>query len=41
MNAALVGTVNFIILILIGVAFAHKERSRALIARLGGRFRRR
>jgi hypothetical protein len=41
MNAALVGTVNFIILVLIGVAFAHKQRSRDLLARVGSRFRRR
>ena len=41
MNAALVGTVNFIILILIGVAYAHPEGSRALLARVGSRFRRR
>jgi hypothetical protein len=41
MNAALVGTVNFIILILIGVAYAHPEQSRALLARFGNRFRRR
>ena len=41
MNAALVGTVNFIILILIGVAFAHKDASRALVARFVHRVRRR
>jgi hypothetical protein len=38
LNAAGAGTVDFIILILIGVAFAHKEQTRALFARL---FRRR
>ena len=35
LNAAGVGTVNFIILILVGWAFAHKEQTRALL----GRFR--
>jgi len=34
LNAAGAGTVNFIILILIGVAFAHKEQTKALFARL-------
>ena len=34
LNAAGVGTVNFIILILIGVAYAHKAQTRALFARL-------
>ena len=38
LNAAGAGTVDFIILILIGVAFAHKERTKAILARL---FRRR
>ena len=33
LNAAGVGTVNFIILILIGWAFAHKEQTRAIVAR--------
>jgi N-acetylneuraminic acid mutarotase len=33
LNAAGVGTVNFIVLILIGWAFAHKERVRSFIAR--------
>lgn len=33
LNAAGVGTVDFIILILIGLAFAHRERSRAIIGR--------
>ncbi len=34
LNAAGVGTVNFIILILIGVAYAHKAQTRALLGRL-------
>ena len=34
LNAAGVGTVNFIILILIGWAFAHKEQVRSMIGRL-------
>ena len=34
LNAALVGTVNFAILIAIGVAFAHRERTVALIRRI-------
>ena len=38
LNAAGAGTVDFIILILIGWAFAHKERTRAIIGRV---FRRR
>jgi Kelch motif len=38
LNAAGVGTVNFIIIILIGIAFAHKERTRQILGRL---FRRR
>ena len=40
MNAAGAGTVNFIILLLIGWAFAHKEQARALVMRVvrrGGR----
>ena len=37
LNAAGVGTVNFVILLLIGWAYAHKEQTRALL----GRFRRR
>jgi hypothetical protein len=41
LNAALVGTVNFILLILIGVAFAHREQTRALVARILHRARRR
>jgi len=41
MNAALVGTVNFIILLIIGWAFAHKERSRAFFERIVERRRRR
>jgi hypothetical protein len=40
LNAAGVGTVNFIILILIGWGFAHKAQARALIARIVGRGRR-
>lgn len=36
LNAAGVGTVNFVILLLIGWAFAHKERTREIL----GRFRR-
>jgi Kelch motif len=34
LNAAGVGTVNFVILLLIGWAFAHKERSRQILARI-------
>lgn len=34
LNAAGVGTVNFVILLLIGYAFNHKEQTRALFARL-------
>jgi hypothetical protein len=34
LNAAGVGTVNFIILLLIGWAFAHKERARAILSRV-------
>jgi hypothetical protein len=41
MNAALVGTVNFIILLIIGWAFAHKEQSRAFFERIAERRRRR
>jgi Kelch motif len=41
LNAAGVGTVNFIILILIGVAFAHKAETRALFERILHRLRRR
>ncbi len=41
MNAALVGTVDFIILILIGWAFAHKAQSRAMLDRFIHRVRRR
>jgi hypothetical protein len=41
MNAALVGTVNFIILLIIGWAFAHKEQSRAFFERIVERRRRR
>ena len=39
LNAAGVGTVNFILLILIGVAFAHKAQTRALIGRIFHRAR--
>jgi hypothetical protein len=41
LNAAGAGTVNFIILLLIGWAFAHKERSKAMLGRFIGRRRRR
>jgi Kelch motif len=41
MNAALVGTVNFIILLIIGWAYAHKEQSRAFFERIIERRRRR
>jgi Kelch motif protein len=34
LNAAGAGTVNFIILVLIGLAFAHRERTRAIFQRL-------
>jgi N-acetylneuraminic acid mutarotase len=34
LNAAGVGTVNFILLLLVGWAFAHKEQTRALIGRI-------
>ena len=37
LNAAGVATVNFIILLLIGWAFAHKERSKAIVDRILGR----
>ena len=37
LNAAGAGTVNFIVLILIGYAFAHKERTRAFFSRFRGR----
>jgi N-acetylneuraminic acid mutarotase len=37
LNAALVGTVNFVIIIAIGVAFAHRERTTALIRRIARR----
>jgi hypothetical protein len=40
LNAAGVGTVNFILLLLIGWAFAHKERSRELLGRVFRRLRR-
>ena len=33
MNAALVGTADFILLILVGIAFAHRESVGQLIAR--------
>jgi hypothetical protein len=41
LNAAGAGTVNFIVLLLIGWAFAHKEQTRGLVARLRNRRRRR
>jgi N-acetylneuraminic acid mutarotase len=41
LNAALVGTIDFIILILIGVAYAHKAQARAIIGRVLHRGRRR
>ena len=40
LNAATVGAVNFIILILIGVAFAHKAQTKVIIARVVHRVRR-
>jgi hypothetical protein len=40
LNAAGVGTVNFIILILIGWAYAHKAQTRAIFERLRSRRRR-
>jgi hypothetical protein len=40
LNAATVGAVNFIILIIIGWAFAHKAQARALVARVVERGRR-
>jgi hypothetical protein len=40
LNAAGVGTVDFIILLLIGWAFAHKAQARAMIGRVTGRRRR-
>jgi len=40
LNAAGAGTVNFVILLLIGWAFAHKERTRAILDRLFKRRRR-
>jgi Kelch motif protein len=39
LNAAGVGTVDFIVLILIGVAFAHRERTRQILGHWFGRFR--
>ena len=41
MNAALVGTVDFIILLIIGWAYAHKEQTRAFFERIVERRRRR
>ncbi len=41
LNAAGVGTVNFIVLILVGVAFAHRDGTRALFGRILSRRRRR
>jgi hypothetical protein len=40
LSAAGVGTVDFVLLLLIGWALAHKERSRAILARITGRGRR-
>ena len=40
LNAALVGTVDFVILILVGVAFAHKEQTKLLFERIRHRARR-
>ena len=40
LNAATVGAINFILLILVGVAFAHKAQTRALFGRLLHRVRR-
>ncbi len=40
LNAAGAGTVNFIILLLIGWAFAHRERARAILGRVVARRRR-
>ena len=40
LNAAGVGTVDFILLILIGWAFAHKAQTRAIVARVVRRGRR-
>jgi hypothetical protein len=34
MNAAGAGTVNFIILLIIGWAFAHKPQARAMVSRV-------
>ena len=39
-NAAGVGTVDFVLLLLLGWAFAHKERSRAMLAQVIRRLRR-
>jgi len=39
LNAAGVGTVDFIVLILIGVAFANRERTRQILGHWFGRFR--
>ena len=41
LNAAGAGTVNFIIVLLLGWAFAHKDRSRAMLERLAKRRHRR
>ena len=40
LNAATVGAINFILLILVGVAFAHKAQTRALFGRILHRARR-
>jgi len=39
LNAATVGAINFILLILVGIAFAHKAQTRALIGRVFHRVR--
>jgi hypothetical protein len=40
LNAAGVGTINFILLILIGVAFSHRQRSLEILERIThGRYR--
>jgi hypothetical protein len=40
LNAAGVGTVDFVILLLVGWAFAHKEQTRSMIGRVFRRGRR-
>ena len=39
LNAATVGAINFILLILVGIAFAHKAQTRALLGRVFHRIR--